>query len=886
MADNPNQEGLDDVDAELEGAASLPDAHPVNGIPASCRRIKLYEIYSTNDTWVDKGTGYCHVREPTGEGGPQIVMELEQDGNSMVVVSNIMLNTNYSSQNDSIIIWQEGEEDRLYRALSFQNVIGHRSFWSYITSTVDESCIQSDQADRESCVSSDTDVDTDMDTMSGSGSVAADAGSPLHENKYSTGYRALPIPTVLEIRKLESSIDSMLSQTAVADMVFMDLLDKRWFADLFTLMRHCIEVEDLSTLSSISAIMARLILNWCGNLEMMHVFVSDEVFFDLLQAFEYDAELISQNLCLEHVKFFRESVKHHDVISLDNPSFYRLVHSSYRIEYLKDVVLPRLLDEFSIQRLNSVIYSNMNEILNIISTDGRGFVDLLKEQLSRNYMSALLLRELLGAARCAQVVNQPDRISLLLLIKHTQLLNELSGYFDGSAQACRDFEANLLPKNIHMEREYSNLKDTLVRSNDHRPDLLSSRGQGVMDPAALAVEIFNLCLEVFPSIVRTAVFLDAETKNEPALLLSLCDVIANNPNEAVQTQTREIFLRLLDPKNMDLPEKDEMCSLFYDNGVLDRLLDQVFGDNNAHPLTKRTSKVYTMDILSLCAREHRHRFKLRVQSHKLPLRVVTSAMKPFDKFVAVGAMKFLHVCIKMKDMSVERHIIKYKLLRPVLWILKSRVRAGKDGGSMLESVCLGILSTIDSWALDGLVDWLFQDPFCVPIIAELKKAYARTSENFVIYNLERMYNYSRVGDVVSKKRHAITDPDRWFEEDDDDDLGRMKRRQLSQSNSLVDGYDDEDDDDDDDDDEYDIGIEKSNIQIPGSPLKSQSLSGSSVTGWPQEDSDGLKVAGNGAFEFNFKPNKPKKISVLLDSSRRQPTSGGRLATDFILDSSD
>ncbi|CDR96468.1 Serine/threonine-protein phosphatase 4 regulatory subunit 3-A [Babesia bigemina] len=887
MAVEPGQDELEAIEVELRSEPRLQKAHPVNGIPASCRRVKLYEIYSSNvgsagygnidtqDTWVDKGTGYCHIKEPTDQGSPQIVIELEQEGMTVVVISNILYNTNYSSQNDSIIIWQEGGEGRLYRALSFQNVVGHKSFWTYISGLVDEQCIQS--SDRDGGSGSETELDGDGDGGSGSGSGQNGSSSPNESSKFNVMYRVLPVPTVGELRKLETTLDAMLSQNSVSDMVYMDLLDKRWLMETFAIMRNCVEIEDLSTLSAIAAIMSRLILNWCGNLELMHVFVSDEMFIDLLQAFEYDAELLSQNISLEHVKFFRQHVKHHDVIMLGNPAFYRLVHSSYRIEYLKDVVLPRQLDEFSIQRLNTVLFSNTNEILNILSSDGRGFVESLKEQLPHKYMAALLLRELLGAARCSQGVNQPDRISLLLLVKHSQLLIELIGYLDGTAPACRDFREHLLPKNESMDREYTALKGALARMQDYRPDLLGTRRHGLMDPVSLAVEIFNLCLEVFPSIVRTAVFADAEAKSEPSLLFALCDVIATNPDGGVQAQTRDIFLRLLDPKNMDLPEKDEMCSLFYDNGVLDRLIERVFGDNVPDSPTIRVAKVHAMELLSLCAREHRHRFKLRVQSHKLPLRVLASSLRPFDKFVTVGAMKFLHVCIKMKDMSVERHIIKYDVLRPVFWILKTKISAGRDGGSMLESVCLGILSTIDTWALDGLVEWIFQDPVCSTLFEDLKRAYSHCCENFVFNNLERMYNYSRSGGMSNKKRHVIVDPDRWFEEDDEEEVEPIKRHIINISGSLVDGYDDDD---------YTGDIDLADITATAPGASSPLLRPADMEPWGHDSTERAKDEAEDVFEFSFKGNKATKINVFLDTCRKQPSAGGKIANDFVLDSSE
>ncbi|UKK01121.2 hypothetical protein MACK_001934 [Theileria orientalis] len=806
--------------------------HPVNSLPPSCRRVKLYEISSSNDNWLDKGTGFCYFDGDLESKNPKLLINLEHYGTKTLVSTNIKENSDYSSQNDSIIIWQESGDLRLFRALSFQNVIGHNACWSYIRNFVDDTNMQS------------------------SGSNVS-----VHSSDASTNsqYRVLPSPTASSLQKLESSLETYLCQTNLSDGIYMDLLDKKWLKELFGFMYKCIINEDLNTMSAISSILLKLVLNWCGSLELMHIFVSDDVFFDLLKSFEYDMDLISQNIRMEHVKFFKKYVRHHEVIPINNSTFYQLIHANYRINYLKDVILPRHLDEFSIQRINSTVYANMTEIMNIILTEDNNFFDHLKSKLSSNYMAALFLRELLLMARSSNLVSQTDRNSLILMVRNYQLLNELNGYFDESCEACKMYKETLLPLNKQSEEYYKNVKSVLsslkggneknntteeasdnhstpregsgsdtpredktelINREEYRPNLLCTSRHRLIEPLSLVVEIFHTCQDIFPAIVRSAVFIDAEIYGSPKMLLGLCDVLLNVSNEGLQSQTREIISRLLDPKNMDLPEKDEICNIFYDKGVLDYLMHYLNNSTTQKPgnegettpksvsagATPKSSssdvnsknladgvtvsdeygtnsntyimavdlrsdntvdkiemninaKLNIMEILSLCAREHKHRFKLRVQSQKIPLKVIKSSMSPYDKFLVVGSIKFIKICIQMKDKLVNKHIIRYNILRYILWILMYKVDAYSGNGSILESACLALLAAIESTGTDSLIVYLFEDPFCLSITTKFKKYNA--CYNMLFTNLQRLYH------TISNKNSF--DENKWFEEEDDDE---------------------------------------------------------------------------------------------------------------------
>ncbi|KAF5153163.1 Component of IIS longevity pathway SMK-1 family protein [Theileria parva strain Muguga] len=858
-----------------------PGHHPVNSLPSSYRTVKFYEIGPTSETWVDKGTGFCFFDDPDSE-NPKLLVSLDHYGIKTLFSTYIKDNTDYLSQAESIIIWHDGSDKRIYRALSFQNIVGHNACWKYMRNFVD-----------------------DFDAQTTVSSVSALLSERNSE------FRVLPTPTVTSIPKIESNMQTYLCPGTMSDGLFLDLYDKKWLKDLFAVLDTCILSNDIATASSISSILLKLVLKWCGSLELMHIFVSDDIFFHLLKAFEYDPDLMKHNLKMEHVKFFKEFVRHHEVVQITNTSFYQLIQANYRINYLKDVILPRHLDEFSIQRINSTVFANMAEIMNIILNEENNFFEHLKPKLATNYMAPVFLRELLLVARSTNLISHFDRNSLILMVRNYKLLNELTGYLDGSAHAITIYNQTLLPLNLMSNQYYDTIKlrlttdnidnnesdlndsntvdtlttvspdNTIVDNGENnsvdenktngssvildrdelRPNLLCTGRYKLIEPLNLVIEIFHICQEIFPAIVRSSVFIDAEVNKTPKLFINLCNILLRESNEGLQSQTREIVSRLLDPKSMDLPDRDEICNIFYDKGVLDYLMTyldtnvpeeidkkeedddditstpklsaknnltgsleclnndifagisfgsidsycmidykfedsfesedehekfikEIMKENMLSPVTgelRVNAILNIMEILSLCAREHKHRFKLRVQSQKIPLRVIKSAMSPYDKFLVIGSIKFIKVCIQMKDTLVDKHIIKYNVLRYVMWILRYKVDSSYTNGSMLESACLSLLSTIESTDSDLLVRYLFKDSFCSSAMEWIKGQNKCFQDLFG--NLKRFYN-----------NKFLFDEKKWLEGDDDEFELKNKLMQEGIQEQLISLYNTNDDD--------------------------------------------------------------------------------------------
>eukprot|EP00922_Rhytidocystis_sp_ex-Travisia-forbesii_P019909 GHVS01029388.1.p1 GENE.GHVS01029388.1~~GHVS01029388.1.p1 ORF type:complete len:437 (+),score=50.11 GHVS01029388.1:536-1846(+) len=192
--------------------------------------------------------------------------------------------------------------------------------------------------------------------------------------------------------------------------------------------------------------------------------------------------------------------------------------------------------------------------------------------------------------------------------------------------------------------------------------------------------------------------------HSPYFWLVICDVLESCDNEGVQTQMKDIMMKVINTKEVIVPERDEIGTFFYDKGILSRLL-QILGKPHDSPtLTKSQrnglmfAKSQVMDILSLCAREHRTRFRRRAYIERIPARVIQCAMHPkVDKALAISAVKCLRACVGLKDSYIERHLEQYRCLKPVIWMLRYAVWPCRfrGEGSLLQAVCLELLTFID-----------------------------------------------------------------------------------------------------------------------------------------------------------------------------------------------
>lgn len=77
-----------------------------------------------------------------------------------------------------------------------------------------------------------------------------------------------------------------------------------------------------------------------------------------------------------HRQFLSDKSKFKEVVPIRDPEVQKKIHQTYRLQYLKDVVLARILDDPTFSVLNSLIFFNQFDILQHLQGNGTFMTEL------------------------------------------------------------------------------------------------------------------------------------------------------------------------------------------------------------------------------------------------------------------------------------------------------------------------------------------------------------------------------------------------------------------------------------------------------------------------------------------------------------------------------
>ena len=104
-------------------------------------------------------------------------------------------------------------------------------------------------------------------------------------------------------------------------------------------------------------------------------------------ALEYDPELAEQQ---HHRAFLRDTVVFKEVVPIQDAALRAKIHQTYRLAYLKDVVLPRVLDDATFATFSSLILFN-----NVEASASRWASSALHRAHCSEKLGLILMRRLL-----------------------------------------------------------------------------------------------------------------------------------------------------------------------------------------------------------------------------------------------------------------------------------------------------------------------------------------------------------------------------------------------------------------------------------------------------------------------------------------------------------
>ncbi|KAI9372522.1 DUF625 domain protein [Aspergillus egyptiacus] len=594
--------------------------------PSDRKRVKVYEL-KEND-WFDRGTGFCTGRILDDE--PRIFVESEDKPVRVLLETKISKDGGYQKQQDTLIVWTEPNQTDM--ALSFQEAEGCAVIWNFVN-TVQQHLLTLAAAD--------------------------DALSDDLENIQPV---VLPAPELGNLPEIDHLMRAASITQAGRDALSKCVLKDEYIHKLIPLVTVAEDLESLPDLHRLCNIMKSLIL--LNDSTIIETVVTDPVILGVVGALEYDPEFPTHKA--NHRQYLSDKSRYKEVVPIRDPSIRRKIRYTWRLQYLKDVVLARILDDPTFSVLNSMIFYNQVDIVNHIQSDTQFLKELFsvfdprsadakrkEDAVQFLHQCASIAKNLQGPERAAlfgNLINHGLFAVIAFAIKHPNPAIRTTGI---------DILVALLDHDPFMMRSYmlkavnekkTPLTDTLI-------DLLHAESDlGVKNQLADAIKVLlDPQVPLQASIARAGPEQGAKMRSN---ILS---------DAFVQNHFDESSKRLFAP--------------------LKRLENQ----STPHNLTFQDVALYShlVDILTFFVRSHLYRCRNVIQNERLAAHI-TLLLKVPQKHLKLTALKFFRTLLSLQDtfyQALMTHNDTFGLILDIVYETMPR-------DNLLNSACLELFEFI------------------------------------------------------------------------------------------------------------------------------------------------------------------------------------------------
>nr|XP_048321450.1 serine/threonine-protein phosphatase 4 regulatory subunit 3-like isoform X2 [Ziziphus jujuba var. spinosa] len=706
-------------------------------------RVKVYRL-NDDGKWDDHGTGHVTVDylERSEELG---LFVFDEEDNETLLVHRISSNEIYRKQEDTIISWRDPEQSTDL-ALSFQETTGCAYIWDHICS-----------------------VQRNIHFTSLNNETFHSDNSELRE-----------LPAV-ELSTLPLILKTVVESGIADQMRLTDLIlhDQDFFRKLMDLFRICEDLENIDGLHMIYKIVRGIIL--LNSPQIFEKIFGDDLIMDIIGCLEYDPEVPHVQ---HHRSFLKEHVVFKEAIPIKDDQVLSKIHQTYRVGYLKDVVLARVLDEATVANLNSIIHANNAIVISLLKDD------------------STFIQELFARLRSPSTSAESKKNLVYFLHEFCSLSKSLP-----------------MVQQLRLFRDLMNegILDIII-------DALQSQDKKLV---LTGTDILILFLNQDPHLLRSYV---VRQEGIPLLGLLVKGMITDF-GEDMHCQFLEILRSLLDSYTLSGAQRDNIIDIFYERH-LGQLVDVITAscplDRNAQSIGKssgsggRVQEVVKPEILSnicellcFCVVHHPYRIKCSFLLSNVIDKILLLTRRR-EKYLVVAAVRFVRTILTRHDEHLISHFVKNNLLKP---IVDAFVGNG-NRYNLLNSAVLELFEYIRKENLKSLLKYVV-DSFWDQLV---KYEYLASIHSLKVKYEQCQENCGAKGTVsVSDPRKRIDDralekeEEDYFNEDSDEEdtatasMSNSEKAQVHpvlangvaasyqtsspRSGGLVDYDDDEDDED-------------------------------------------------------------------------------------------
>ncbi|KAI0817844.1 component of IIS longevity pathway SMK-1-domain-containing protein [Xylaria sp. FL0064] len=622
-------------------------AQPVPHPSTDRRRVKVYEL--RNNDWFDRGTGFCTATFNSSEDGhqrdAQVIVESEDHPERTLLKTRICKEDGFHKQQETLIVWTE-PTNGVDMALSFQEAEGCAMIWKFINSIQQQYNPTNNQDD------------------SLSDDLAMDMANPI----------SLPEVSMANLADIESQMRMMSSSVSGRDALTKYVIAENYIHKLIPIVSDAEDLESLADLHRLCNIMKIIIL--LNDTAIIEHAVSDACVIGVVGALEYDPDFPSHKA--NHRQWLQGEGRFREVVRIEDAEILKKIHQTYRLQYLKDVVLARILDDNTFSVLNSLIFFNQVDIVTHVQANSPFLGELFNifkssQDSTRKKEAVLFIQQCCAIAKNLQ---PPARQTLY-----------------------NNFIAHGLLHVIHFGLRHN---DVAVRVG--------------------ATDILVSMIDHDPQMIRQTIYRQIHEKQSP-LTDTLIDLLLVETDLGVKSQISDTLKILLDqappiqaeafvkangdypararlPQGPD-PQQDQFLTLFYERSAV-KLFQPLIAlqDRATMEFTNVEASAfsYLVEILCFFIRQHQHRSKFFVLTNNIVPRITQLLQSP-EKFLKLVAVRFLRQLVGSQDEFYIKHLAEKRVLEPVLDLLIMTL----PRDNLISSACLELFEHIKKENIKELV---------------------------------------------------------------------------------------------------------------------------------------------------------------------------------------
>ncbi|KAJ7771100.1 component of IIS longevity pathway SMK-1-domain-containing protein [Mycena maculata] len=307
-----------------------------DGQEQEMKRVKVYEL--VGQRWVDQGTAFCFGQFQEDSEHAHLIARSERNYSDIILSTPIRSTDVYQRQQETLIVWTE--PNGADYALSFQDPEGCSEVWNFIVDVQQHLTVSDEHV----------------------------SSSPVIGPEPSIAYRSggqLPTPQLGMIGDIERAIKGLSRSGPVKERLCEYIMAEEYFKGLIDVLHTAEDLESIENLHALCSLTQTILMLNEHNL-YEHI-LSDDLFPGVVGMLEYDPEFPGHKA--NYREFLAQTTHFHEPIPIQDAAMQRKIHHTYRLQFLKDVVLARALDDSTFNVLNSCIIFNQIDIITHVQQD-------------------------------------------------------------------------------------------------------------------------------------------------------------------------------------------------------------------------------------------------------------------------------------------------------------------------------------------------------------------------------------------------------------------------------------------------------------------------------------------------------------------------------------